>query len=89
MSAQIRLPSDRLHKQSGQANVTLSDRHGGRRDVLLSKYGSQESRAEYKRVIVESEAIDRHVPQSSPADITVAELIDRYWLALPISVLRH
>jgi hypothetical protein len=32
-------PSYRLHRQSGQAIVTLPDGLGGRRDVLLGPYG--------------------------------------------------
>jgi integrase len=47
------VPSYRLHKQSGQAIVTLPDGLGGRRDVLLGRYGSAESRAEYARVLAE------------------------------------
>jgi hypothetical protein len=37
-------PSYRKHKQSGQI-VTLSHGYGGRRDFLLGKYGTKESRA--------------------------------------------
>src|SRR5262249_24564886 len=53
MSQHVRVPSYRLHKQSGQAVVTLSDGTGGRRDVLLGKYGSPKSRADYTRVVSE------------------------------------
>jgi hypothetical protein len=43
-----RPPEYSLHKQYGQAVVTL--RGGGRRrDVLLGKYGSSESRQKYAR----------------------------------------
>jgi hypothetical protein len=52
------VPSYRLHKQSGQAIVTLTDGLGGRRDVLLGKYGTPESRAEYARVLAEWEPTD-------------------------------
>jgi integrase len=61
MSRPINVPSYRLHKQSGQAVVTLTDGIGGRRDVLLGKYGTAESRAEYARVIGEWEANGRRV----------------------------
>lgn len=40
------LPSYRLHKQSGQGIVTLTDVGGQRRDVLLGKFGTSESLAE-------------------------------------------
>ncbi|HZZ80894.1 MAG TPA: tyrosine-type recombinase/integrase [Gemmataceae bacterium] len=75
----IRIPSYRLHKQSGQAIVTLPDGFGGRRDVLLGVYGTKESKAEYKRVVLEWESNDRHLPQDAPTDLTIAELIDRYY----------
>jgi len=42
------VPSYRRHKQSGQAVVTLADAvTGQRRDLLLGKLGSRESKAEY------------------------------------------
>jgi integrase len=75
-----RVPSYRRHKQSGQAVVTLPDGLGGRRDVLLGKYKSKQSRQEYARVISEWEANGRCLPQSvSSTDITIAELIVRFW----------
>ena len=42
------LPKYRLHKQSGQAIVTL-----GGRDFLLGKHGSAASRQEYRRLTAE------------------------------------
>src|SRR5262249_337342 len=53
-----KVPSYRLHRQSGQGVCTLTDGTGGRRDVLLGKYGTKESRQEYARVISEWEASD-------------------------------
>lgn len=53
MSRSVKVPSYRLHKQSGQAVVTLSDGLGRRRDVLLGRHGTPESRVEYARVIAE------------------------------------
>jgi hypothetical protein len=44
MSRLLKIPSYRLHKQSGQAVVPLTDSLGKRRDVLLGKYGPAESR---------------------------------------------
>jgi hypothetical protein len=43
------IPSYRLHKQSGQAIVTLTDAVGHRRDMLLGPHGTPQSRAEYAR----------------------------------------
>jgi integrase len=76
------VPSYRLHKQSGQAVVTLPDGQGGRRDVLLGKYDSPESRQEFARVLAEWEASGRRPPKSaegSAPDLTVNELLVRYW----------
>jgi integrase len=81
MSRQPRIPTYRRHKQSGQAIVTLSDGLGGRRDVLLGKYGTAASRAEYARVIAKWEANSRHLSQTvaTVADLTVSEVIARFW----------
>jgi hypothetical protein len=43
----------RLHKQSGQGIVTLTDPIGMRKDYLLGNYDSPESRAEYVRIVSE------------------------------------
>jgi integrase len=75
-----RVPSYRLHKQSGQAVVTLTDGLGGRRDVLLGRYGTPESRAEYLRVIAEWEASGRRlVKPASAGGLSINELILAYW----------
>jgi integrase len=74
-----RIPTYRLHRQSGQAIVTLSDGHGNRRDVLLGKFGSAESRAEYARVIGEWEASGRRArPPATANSLSVAELCLSY-----------
>jgi hypothetical protein len=81
MSRQVSVPSYRQHKQSGQAIVTLTDGMGNRRDVLLGKYGSAQSRAEYAHVIAEWEAAGRRLPAKAtgkPADLTVNELLLAY-----------
>ena len=61
MSRRRGIPTYRLHKQSGQAIVTLTDGIGGRRDVLLGKYDTPESQAEYLRVVAEWEATGRRL----------------------------
>jgi integrase len=77
------LPSYRRHKQSGQAVVTLNDPTGRRRDVLLGPYGSDESKAEYARVLAEWQARHRSLPGPAPADITVNEVLLRFWAHVP------
>ncbi len=74
------IPAYRLHKQSGQAVVTLPDGLGRRRDILLGRYDTPESRKEYARVLAEWESNDRRLPQPAAAsDITVNELVLAYW----------
>jgi integrase len=81
MSAKPRIPSYRLHRQSGQAVVTLTDAVTGRRkDHLLGKHGTKASKEEYQRVVLQWEANQRRLPAAeAAADLTVTELIDRYW----------
>jgi integrase len=74
------VPAYRLHKQSGQAIITLPDGLGNRRDVLLGKYGTVGSRKEYARVLGEWEANGRQLsPSAATSDITVSELVLAYW----------
>ena len=81
MPRQTRIPSYRLHKQSGQAVVTLTDGLGRRRDVLLGHHGTPESRVEYARVIAEWEANGRRLPASeaTTTGLSVNELALAYW----------
>jgi integrase len=81
MSSKPRIPSYRLHRQSGQAVVTLTDAvTSQRKDCLLGAYNSAASKAEYKRVVVDWEARGRRLPQTGRTDdLTLAELITRYW----------
>jgi integrase len=81
-------PSYRLHRQSGQAVVTLADGLGGRRDVLLGKYGtpdeSPESWARYYQVLAEWKTNGRRLPtpdaqRTSEDSLTVNELILHFW----------
>ncbi len=77
MSRPRGVPSYRRHKQSGQAVVTLTDPSAARRDVLLGKYGTKESRQEYARVIAEWETAGRRLRAQSnqTPDISVNELV--------------
>ena len=77
----LRIPSYRLHKQSGQAVVTLTDGLGTRRDILLGKHDSPESHAEYRRVMLEWEVNGRRLPQSQAqaAAMSVNEVIVAYF----------
>src|SRR5262245_37097786 len=73
-------PAYRLHKQSGQAIVTLPDGLGGRRDFLLGPYGTPETKAEYRRRLAEWEAKGYRLLQHAAAkDLTVDELILAFW----------
>jgi integrase len=71
------VPTYRLHKQSGQAVVTLRLPDGSRKDVLLGPYGSPESQAEYRRVLAEWQASGGRAV--APSGLTVNELILAYW----------
>jgi integrase len=74
-------PRYRLHKQSGQAVVSLPLGNGTYKDCLLGPFDTAESRQEYARVIAEWEA-NGHTPPRPAAtgnDLTIAEIIVAYW----------
>lgn len=73
MARSLRVPSYRLHKPSGQAVVTLSDK-----DHYLGPHGSPESRAAYERLIAEWLASGRSPVQPAPG-LTVQEVLAAYW----------
>lgn len=78
------LPRYRLHKQSGQAVVSLPTGGAPRyRDVLLGPYGSGESKREYPRVLDEWLAAGKLAPPRTLdgrcPDLTVAEVCLRFW----------
>jgi hypothetical protein len=77
VSRRIRVPTYRLHKQTGQAVVTLSDGLGRRHDVLLGKYGNAASRSEYARVVAEWEIAGRCLPPEKAGVLSVNEVILR------------
>jgi len=63
------VPSYRLHRQSGQAIVTLSNK-----DILLGPHGTAASRGEYRRRLAEWIVNGRRLPRTG-LDLTVTELI--------------
>src|SRR5215211_3717226 len=70
------LPAYRLHKQSGQAIITLSGH-----DFLLGKHGTAPSKQEYRRLTGEwlaSRGIEPPAAAAAPA-MTVAELVLAFW----------
>jgi len=66
------VPSYRLHKQSGNAIVTLNGK-----DIILGPHGTSASKAEYRRRIAEWMAAGRQIVASDPS-MTVTELVDQY-----------
>lgn len=69
------VPKYRRHKASGQAIVTI---HG--KDHYLGPWKSRASQLEYDRLIAEWQAAGRPVAStSSPGDLTIAEVADRYF----------
>jgi integrase len=71
------VPSYRLHKQSGQAVVTIRTPDGRRKDVLLGKYNSAESLEEYTRLVAQLRV---GMPVGPPApELTVNEVLLRFW----------
>lgn len=69
------VPTYRLHKQSGQAIVTVSV-NGQRKDMLLGAYNSAASKEEYRRVLTN---LENGTLAGNPIDLTVNELCARFW----------
>jgi integrase len=80
MSRRPGLPSYRKHKQSGQAIVTFRLPGGKKKDYLLGRYGSKESKAEYARLLGEFQAGHGTMPgpDGPLSDLTINELLVRY-----------
>jgi len=76
-------PSYRLHKQSGQAIVSLPLGGNKYRDVLLGPYDSEESKREYARVLLELSAAGglASPPKTGEQfrDVSVSEVCLRFW----------
>jgi integrase len=73
---QNRVPAYRLHRQSGQAIVSLSGR-----DYLLGEHGSKDSREKYERLIARWLEGGRRLPyRGGPGDaVTVSRLVAEFW----------
>ncbi len=72
-----RVPAYRLHKPSGQARAIVNHRH-----VYLGKYGSDESREKYARLIAELPAASRLSITSKgavPQAVSINQVILAYW----------
>jgi hypothetical protein len=72
------VPSYRLHKPTGQARVIIDAKH-----IYLGRYGSPEAEEKYARLIAEhlgNGASPLGLPEDDHADITISELIARYWV---------
>jgi integrase len=71
------VPTYRLHKQSGQVIVTVRDAGGRRRDILLGRQGTEQSKAEYRRILAELHAVGptAAIPAGTTPDLTVNELL--------------
>jgi serine/threonine protein kinase len=69
----LRIPRYRLHRASGQAVVTIRAR-----DIYLGTFGSEQSRAEYDRIIAEYIAASG-VPEDRRATLGINEFCLAYW----------
>lgn len=72
-------PTYRLHRQSGQAVVTVYSSNGRPRDILLGPYDSPESRAEYSRILSRLSP-GNVLDEFRLAGLTVEDLIGAYWM---------
>ncbi len=68
------VPKYRKHRASGKAVVTLNGR-----DIYLGQHGTKASKLEYDRLTSEWLANGRSLPTGQASDLTVAELLLRYW----------
>ncbi|MCH8840659.1 MAG: hypothetical protein IH831_08305 [Planctomycetes bacterium] len=68
------VPKYRKHRASGQAVVTLNGR-----DIYLGPHGTKASKREYDRLTSEWLANGRGLSTGQANDLTVAELLLRYW----------
>ena len=78
MSVRRRVPAYKQHRPSGQARVIVDGRH-----VYLGKYGSDESRERYARLIAELACTPSDVGVamrgSVPSEYSINEMLLAYW----------
>jgi integrase len=70
----VGIPAYRRHKASGQAVVTLNGK-----DIYLGRYGTAASKRRYEQLIAEWLAAGRQLPVDDQQQLTVTELIARFW----------
>lgn len=73
-SRQLRVPSFRHHKASNQGFVEIA----GKRHYL-GVFGKPETREAYNRIVGQWLSAGRELPAPAMDDLTIVELIDRFW----------
>ena len=75
------LPTYRFHKSSGQAICTVRLPDGRRKDVLLGRYDSHESKAEYEHILAQLRSVPGVIIAGldDPAEMSVNELVLAFW----------
>ena len=73
----LEVPTYRLHKPSGNAVCTVYDADGTRREVVLGRHGSADSKAEYARLCAELRP--GGVMPGVCASLLVKDVIAAYW----------
>jgi len=68
------IPKYRKHRATGQAVCTINGR-----DYYLGPHGTKASRIVYDRIICEWLENGRHPPGTNSEELTLAELLSRYW----------
>ncbi len=77
-------PKYRHHRASGNAVVKIQGK-----DHYLGKYGTEESKAKYDRLIAEWLVADRAAEPPESSKLTVAELIVAYWRFVKRHYVKH
>jgi hypothetical protein len=72
ISTNVRTPTYRTHKATGQAVVTLNGK-----DIYLGRFGSPASKEKYDRVIADWLANGRTLPAAN--SFAIVEIIDQFW----------
>lgn len=71
----VRTPKLRLHKGTGQAYAVLSGKY-----IFFGLFGTPEAVENYHRTVAEWHANGRQPEAPAFADITIQELLARYWV---------